>query len=233
MRRKEERKRRRLYRRFVYRVDVVERRPRVKRMNWKFVSYKIIRLFYMTFTPAQYYRIGAHAARLEGSYESNLILFIEGRAMPFLYRIHISYDIFELMEFVSAGILAVNGEVCTNFHVPLGMGSFMVMIAPRLRLWDEIYEKFLDYGFTGKRGAPGPEVQATLLKHPDIIARWRWYNLVYAKFYRLEFGGRHLLRTRLRSRLGANAKQRRAFRNTTPSMRHGIKRRPGSRWKRL
>ena len=92
-------------RRYVYRLDeVLTRRVRVK-LNLKFCSLRLIRLFYIFLSYRQFRKKANLARRKEGFFGFNYLLLLEGRLVCVLYRINFAKTMFEAIRIARSGAI--------------------------------------------------------------------------------------------------------------------------------
>ena len=72
--------------RYVYEIKKMKRPKARKKAKRKFLMRKMTKLFYLTLSYHQFRRLALKAAAMEGSFESNFIMFIECRVIGILYR---------------------------------------------------------------------------------------------------------------------------------------------------
>jgi len=106
---------------FVYRIDVIRRHVRRKRLKWRFVTLRLVRFYYSLLSYKQFRKIGRLAKKKDGLYEHNFILFLEGRLVNFLYRTSLVENIFKSIYYIKGGFITLNKKVCTYFNEPCSL----------------------------------------------------------------------------------------------------------------
>jgi len=81
-------------RRYVYCFDMPEFFRKKRTFNRRFVSLRLTRLYFLTFQDYQFRKLFRKAARMAGNFETNYLMFLEGRILGLLYRLNFSADIF-------------------------------------------------------------------------------------------------------------------------------------------
>jgi len=76
-------------RRYIYRLDIIERRHKRKYHDDRFISVRLTRLLFFTFKDYQFRKLFRRATKLDGSVESNYCYLLEGRLSSTVYRSHI------------------------------------------------------------------------------------------------------------------------------------------------
>ena len=99
--------------RYIYRIDVKEPNPQKKRKNRKYVTRRIVRLFYLTLNYSNFRKLGKIAGKKEGSFESWYILFVEARLIFFLYRMNLIVNVFEIKKFLNLKKIWINSGIVT------------------------------------------------------------------------------------------------------------------------
>lgn len=75
-----------------------------KSMKYRFLSLRLVRLFYVSLTYRQFRAISRKAARMDGFFQSNFCFLLEGRLLPLVYRSNFFASVFEIGEFVKRGL---------------------------------------------------------------------------------------------------------------------------------
>lgn len=114
--------RRNLRRRYIYRLDIFERRERRRRMSERFASVRITRLYFLTFQDYQFRKLFRRATKKDGDLEINFCYFLEGRLLYVLYRSNYLTNPFHIMKFIK------QQNVCVGFKV-IDRPNYLVPIA--------------------------------------------------------------------------------------------------------
>lgn len=108
-------------RRFIYRVDLIEREERRKKQNDRFASLRIIKHLFAILTYKQFRKIARIVRKKEGPVGNLFVLALEGRLINFLYRSLFTETIFESFFLIKQGYIIVNKKIITypNYGVKL------------------------------------------------------------------------------------------------------------------
>ena len=71
---------------FLYRIDIIERRVFFKRWKYRFVSLRLIKVYYVFLKERSFRKMARLAKRTAGLFQSNFLLLLEGRLLHFIYR---------------------------------------------------------------------------------------------------------------------------------------------------
>jgi|ADGO01.1.fsa_nt_gi Ribosomal protein S4 and related proteins len=74
----------------------------------RFVSIRLTKLFYLTFTYRQFRRLAFEMRRKDGYYGHNFCLALEGRLVSAIYRSSLVSNLFQSIQLVKQGYVAVN-----------------------------------------------------------------------------------------------------------------------------
>lgn len=94
--------------RFIYRTDIIAPYKRPVFLKKKFVTLRTTRLFYLTLTYKQFWRMAVNAKRKEGLFEKHFCLALEGRLISFLYRTSFVSNMFESIQLVKQSFITIN-----------------------------------------------------------------------------------------------------------------------------
>lgn len=108
-------------RRYIYRIDIIKHTKKRKKVNKRFISLRITRLYFLTVKDHQFRILFKKASKLDGNLESNYCLLLECRAMAIVYRTNFLYNIFEILQFIKEGHILINCKKITyvNSNVKL------------------------------------------------------------------------------------------------------------------
>lgn len=133
--------------RYIYRIDLTKPMRRRKKFNWRFLTRKMARLFYLTLSHVQFRKLVSTAFRHDGSKEGNYILLVENRAVFILYRLQFSLNIFDLKRFVENIGLLVNGVLVTYCNLAIGFGSTVMLSS----YWTKVVKYYLTKRILNRR----------------------------------------------------------------------------------
>lgn len=124
-------KRRQLFnknRKFIYTFEAPKFFRQVIKINFRFISIRLTRLYYLTFQDHQFRRLFRRAAKMTGNFQNNYLQFLECRILSILYRLNFHYDIFYLLSF-----LKISNNVFIDFksvnipNIILPVGNFLTI----------------------------------------------------------------------------------------------------------
>lgn len=95
-------------RRYIYRIDIIERSVKVRRRNWKYLTYKRARLFYWFFNYKMLKKIDNKARRKRQHNLAFFILYLECKASIIIYRLFFVLSIFEVKKFIERKLFLIN-----------------------------------------------------------------------------------------------------------------------------
>jgi len=92
-----------------------------KKMKARFISLRLVKLFYITFSYRQFRHLARTMRSRDGAFEQNYLLALEGRLLSYLYRSSLMTNPFQTMDFIRKGNVLVNlrCENHYNYRVPL------------------------------------------------------------------------------------------------------------------
>ena len=93
---------------FIYEVRIPAAQQRRRRIKPQFISFRVIRLFYVIYSYRQLKKIGRKAKSQAGVFEQNYLLIIESKLPSYLYRTALFSTIFDSLDFVKNGNVWIN-----------------------------------------------------------------------------------------------------------------------------
>lgn len=117
----QERFRRNLRRRYVYKLDLIKKQKLRRKMKERFISLRLVKLFYITFSYRQFRQLALTMRSKIGAFEENYLLALEGRLLSYLYRTSLMTNPFQCIEFIKRGNILINFRLENhyNFRVPI------------------------------------------------------------------------------------------------------------------
>lgn len=109
------------WRRFIYQLEVDDLHRPKKPLKQRFVTLRLVKLFYLTYSYRQFRHLARTMRRRQGAFEENFLLALESRLAPLVYRMTFLANPFHCLSFVRQGHVFVQ-EQCQNkpnFRVPL------------------------------------------------------------------------------------------------------------------
>lgn len=149
-------------RRFIYRVDLIEREERRKKQNERFASLRIIKHFFAILTYKQFRKLARIVRKKEGPVGNLFVLALEGRLINFLYRSLFTETIFESFFLIKQGYILVDKHIITypNYNVnlyeilsvlPLIKRRFYLFLLTRIFIEKNIFFNTLNFIFISFR----------------------------------------------------------------------------------
>ena len=112
-------------RRYVYRVDLIDPKGRRKTKKWRFISLRLVKLFYLTLRYHQFRAYAIKASRSDGFFKFNYCFLLEGRLISLLYRSNFIISMFEIVEYVKRGKILINGFISNYVNKNLNIGDIV------------------------------------------------------------------------------------------------------------
>jgi len=105
--------RRRTYKGFYYRLNVVSSYTRRKRENYRYIKIRIVKYFFVFLSYKQFRRLAKLAKLKSGLFEHTYLLFLEGRLVNFLYRTGFMETLFQSFYYIKGGFVFINAKSST------------------------------------------------------------------------------------------------------------------------
>jgi len=93
---------------FVYRIDVINPRKSKKMFKKRFLSLRLVKLFFLTLKYRHFRNIAYRAAEQDGLFQNNFCSLLEGRLVSMVYRSNFIYNMFEAIAYVKKGVRVNN-----------------------------------------------------------------------------------------------------------------------------
>jgi len=110
---------------YVYRLDVIDRPLIRKKLKQRFVSLRLVKLFYINYSYKNFRQLATRMRRKYGMFEWNFLLQLEGRLMSFLYRTSLLSNPFQCMQFIKQGHVLVNLRYVPYVNYRVQVGDFV------------------------------------------------------------------------------------------------------------
>lgn len=112
-------------RRYIYRIDIIDPQDPFKWMKKKFITLRLIKLYYLTLKYRHFRLFASKAGSKDGLFEANFCFYLECRLVPILYRSNFITNMFEIIHFVKKSNVLING-ICINYlNYTVSMGDFI------------------------------------------------------------------------------------------------------------
>jgi hypothetical protein len=95
---------------FIYETREPIIRFKTRRMNYQFVSLRVIKLFYVMYSYRQLKQIAKKAKSKFGIFEQNYLYIMECKLPSFIYRTSLFSNLFESIKFVNGGNVWINKQ---------------------------------------------------------------------------------------------------------------------------
>jgi len=111
--------------RLIYRVDIINPLQTKKKFKYRFISLRLVRLFFLTLQYYQFRYMARVAGRMDGLFQENYCRLLEGRMISFLYRSNFLYNMFEIIAFVKLGNMHINNYVVSRVNYWFNVGDMV------------------------------------------------------------------------------------------------------------
>ena len=102
-----QKRRKQMQKRFIYRIDVIKPRRKRRFIKKRFLTLRIVKLFYLTLTYKDFNKIAFNSSKKDGSFENHFFLALEGRLISFLYRTSFVSNMFESLHYVKNSFITL------------------------------------------------------------------------------------------------------------------------------
>jgi len=120
-------------RRFLYRIEIIEKRyKKIKNMK-RFISLRVSRLYFLILKDYQFRIIFKKALRLDGNMEENYVIFLECRLSPLIYRCNFVHDILNLTRFVKYNSILINYKLKNSPNLIVRHGQLISLANRKIR----------------------------------------------------------------------------------------------------
>jgi ribosomal protein S4 len=121
-RKKQKQKRKQPY---IYRLDIIERRTIKRYLKYRFVSLRLVKLFYINYNYKKFRVLSNRMRKKVGMFEWNFLLQVEGRLMSFIYRTSLVANLFQCMQLIKQGHVYVNFKNFPYVNHTVQVGDFL------------------------------------------------------------------------------------------------------------
>jgi len=116
-------------RRYVYRIDLSNPRRFKKQFKARFLSLRLVKLFFLTLTYRQFRSKAYSAAKKDGFFQANYCLLLEGRLTSIVYRINFLFSIFDIINFVRSNNILINNVLVNYVNYVCKVGDFFMFFS--------------------------------------------------------------------------------------------------------
>lgn len=110
---------------FVYDQVMIFKRKDKKRMKKRFVSLRLVKLYYVILSYKQLRKLGTFAARADGFFQNNFCYFLEGRLCTIIYRTNFVRTLFEALDLIRYSKVWVNKALISAPNYRLRIGDIL------------------------------------------------------------------------------------------------------------
>lgn len=153
--------------RYFYQIARTSFIKRRRRLNKRFTSIRIVKLFYLTLTYKQIYKMAQTAKKRDGFFANNYLLALEGRLLSFLYWTGFVSNMFESLFYIKQKFVILDKKI-TNFANKQACLFQILSFHPMIK--KKIYRDLLTRIVTDKR---------TLFNPPKYIYVSYWFLLAF------------------------------------------------------
>lgn len=118
----------------MYQLKVTEHHRSRPKLNVRFVSLRLVKLYYLTFSYRQFRALARTMRRRQGVFEENFLLALESRTAALLYRMTFLGNPFHCIDFVRRGYVFVAGRCQPRPNSTVGLHQ-MVTLSGLGRRW--------------------------------------------------------------------------------------------------
>ena len=135
-------------RRYIYRIDIVNPKQKKKFMKFRFITLRLVKLFYLTLKYKQFRTYAQLAARRDGFFQANYCYNVESRLASVVYRTNFIFSMFESIDIVKHGKVLVNGCVLSYVNANVKVGDIVSFFRlDKLKLRSNFVKRFRSQGF--------------------------------------------------------------------------------------
>lgn len=111
--------RKKRFRRYIYRLDILPVFRKYRSYNDRFVSVRVTRLYYLNYRDTQFRKLFKNCLKKAGNLEENYYYLLEGRLLSIFYRTNYIANIFELIKFIKDGRIYINFKKHNLLNTPV------------------------------------------------------------------------------------------------------------------
>ena len=112
-------------RRYLYRIDLVNPVKKKKRIKKRFLSLRLLKLFFLKLKYTHFRKMSDRAAAADGFFESNFCLLLEGRLSSIIYRSNIVISMFEVLSFLQESNVYLNNVLVNYSNANVRVGDII------------------------------------------------------------------------------------------------------------
>ena len=110
---------------YIYRLDIIQRRLRKRKYHKRFVSLRLVKLFYINVSYHQFRQLASRTRRMYGRFEWNFLLALEARLMSYIYRTSLLCNPFQCMQIIKQGYVGINNKYTPYVNHRVAVGDFV------------------------------------------------------------------------------------------------------------
>jgi len=111
--------------RYIYRLDIKEEFKKYKKVDERFISVRITRLFFFLFKDFQFRKLFRKATKLDGNVESNYCYLLEGRLSAIVYRTNLLTNPFLIIKFIKENSIYIGTRLICKYYYLVPVGIFL------------------------------------------------------------------------------------------------------------
>lgn len=115
-------------------MQTAERVHRPKKLKARFVSLRLVKLYYISYSYRQFRALARTMRRRQGNFEEHFLQALEGRMAPLLYRLTFIGNPFHCLDFVRRGLVFVAGRCQPRPQAVVGLHQ-MITLSSLGRRW--------------------------------------------------------------------------------------------------
>jgi len=129
-------------RRYVYRIDIVSPKRVKKPFKARFLSLRLVKLFFLTLKYRQFRQMAYFAAAKDGLFQANFCSLLEGRLTSFVYRTNFLFSMFEIISFIKQGNVLVNNILVNYLNYVVVIGDFVTFFNSTNKFRANFFKRF-------------------------------------------------------------------------------------------
>lgn len=121
-------RRRRRHQNFIYDTVFIFKRKDRKKLKKRFVSLRLVKLYYVILKYRHFRKIASLAGRKDGFFQCNFCYRLEGRLCSVIYRTNLVTTMFSAIHFVKSANVLVNKKLVTRANSLIKVGDVVNFI---------------------------------------------------------------------------------------------------------
>jgi len=113
------------YRRYIYRLDIIDKPIKKNKLKHRFVSLRLLKLFYINITYRQFRNLAFKMRRKAGNFEENYLMTLECRLLSVLYRTSLIPNPFQCIQLIRQGYVLINLKNVWNINSKIDINCLL------------------------------------------------------------------------------------------------------------